>query len=136
MSFETRFQQMADRFVTEFGTSEPNVEVLWDNVQDDDNPNAREEWVRVAVNWGDSRSASMPARRYRTNGVFQVQVFVPKGSGTERAYEIGDNVRAAMQGVNVSGVRFRATSLRRVGVDERWFQINANTPFQFDDNIT
>ena len=134
MSFETKLKVLYDRFEAQFSASDPNVEILWDNVKDDTAPNAREPWVRVKVNWGDTRGASIPASRWRTAGVFQVQIFVPKGTGITAAMALGDAVSAAMQGITVSEIRLRATSLRPVGVDDGWYQLNANTPFVFDES--
>jgi hypothetical protein len=66
-------------------------------------------------------------------GVVAVQIFVPAASGTGLATELGDTVIQIFEGLTLSGVIFRATSLNRVGLDGAWLQYNANTPFQADE---
>ena len=72
-------------------------------------------------------------RRWRRVGIISVQIFVPAASGTGLAQELGDTVKEIFEGLTVSGVIFRATSLNRVGIDGDWMQYNANTPFQADE---
>ena len=133
MSFETAAQTILDRFDAQFSALEPAVEVAMPNVQFE--PNQQEEWVRIELLPGDSFQASVGAtRRWRNPGLVAVQIFTKINAGIERALEIADNVTTALRGVTVSGVRLKATSIRQVGAeDNRWFQINANTPYEYDD---
>lgn len=131
MSYGTTTTTLLDRFNAQFSTLQPAVEVLWPNVSGA--PNDREACVRATINWGERRQVSVgETRRWRTPGVFQVQVFVPQHDGMTAAAAIADHVVTAMQGVTVSGVRLKATSVVTVGPTSRWYQMNANTPFEYD----
>lgn len=132
MSFEASYVTLMDRFVAQWAVLQPTVETAYGNMDFD--PPTGEAWVRVTVLRGDSRQASIPQARWRNVGVFSVQCFAPLAAGEEPCLALADSVVTAMRGVTTSGIRLKATSLDRVGVDGTWLQINANTPFEYDDN--
>ncbi len=134
MGFDATESTIRSRFNTQWSSLRPTIPAFFDNAGDDVTPPQNSAWVRLTILPGASQQVAMGnTRRWRRIGVIAVQIFVPAASGTGLALELGDTVRDIFEGVTVSGVIFRATSLNRVGLDGAWLQYNANTPFQADE---
>ncbi len=134
MGFAATENEIRSRFATQWAIEQPSVQVFYDNAGDDVTPPQNTAWVRLTILPGQSQQVEMGRlRRWRRVGLIVVQIFVPAASGTGLAQELGDSVRDIFEGVTLSGVLFRATSLNRVGLDGAWLQYNATTPFQADE---
>jgi len=134
MGYAATESTIRSRFATLWASARPTVQVFHDNAGDDVQPPQNSAWVRLTILPGASQQVEMGRlRRWRRVGVVAVQIFVPAASGTGLATELGDSVIQIFEGITVSGVIFRATSLNRVGLDGAWLQYNANTPFQADE---
>lgn len=134
MGFAATESTIRSRFNTQWSSLRPTIPVFFDNAGDDVQPPQGSAWVRLTVLPGASQQVEMGRlRRWRRAGVIAVQIFVPAASGTGLAQELGDTVRDIFEGITVSSVIFRATSLNRVGLDGAWLQYNANTAFQADE---
>lgn len=133
MGFAATESTIRSRFDTRWSSLRPTIPVFFDNAGDDVQPPQNSAWVRLTVLPGASQQVEMGRlRRWRRIGVVAVQIFVPAASGTGLAQELGDTVIEIFEGLTLSSVIFRATSLIRVGLDGAWLQYNANTPFQAD----
>ena len=134
MGFAATESTIRSRFNTQWSSLRPTIPVFFDNAGDDVQPPQNSAWVRLTVLPGSSQQVEMGRlRRWRRIGVVAVQIFVPAASGTGLAQELGDTVIEIFEGLTLSSVIFRATSLIRVGLDGAWLQYNANTPFQADE---
>jgi hypothetical protein len=134
MGFAATESTIRSRFDAQWSSLRPTIPVFFDNAGDDVQPPQNSAWVRLTVLPGSSQQVEMGRlRRWRRAGVVAVQIFVPAASGTGLAQELGDTVRDIFEGLTVSSVIFRATSLNRVGLDGAWLQYNANTNFQADE---
>lgn len=134
MGFAATESTIRSRFDTQWSSLRPKIPVFFDNAGDDVQPPQNSAWVRLTVLPGASQQVEMGRlRRWRRIGVVAVQIFVPAASGTGLAQELGDTVIEIFEGLTLSSVIFRATSLIRVGLDGAWLQYNANTPFQADE---
>jgi hypothetical protein len=132
-SFTENESLIRSRFETQWTALRPAVTAIFDNVGDTAKPED-EAWIRLVVLPGNSGQVEFGmTRRWRRAGVVSVQIFVPAASGTGLAMELGDTVKTIFEGLTVSGLIFRATSLNRVGLDGPWLQYNANTPYQADE---
>lgn len=133
MGFAATEAIIRSRFDTEWTAAGRTEPILFDN-QGDDNVVRDSAWVRLTVLPGESRQVEMGnTRRWRRSGIVVIQIFIPTNTGTGLAQELGDAVLEIFEGLTVSGVIFRATSLNRVGVDGAWLQYNATTQFQDDE---
>lgn len=94
-------------------------------------------WVRLNTRPGDAFQVSLGKNRtFRHPGTVIVQIFTISGTGDGLAQQIADDVAAALRGVTVDGVRFKATSPPQyVGPDGPWYQVNCVTPFEYDDTV-
>ena len=134
MGFAAAEATIRTRFNSEWSSLRPTIPVFFDNAGDAVQPPQNSAWVRLTVLPGGSQQVEMGRlRRWRRVGVIAVQIYVPAASGTGLAQELGDTVRDIFEGLTLSSVIFRATSLNRVGLDGAWLQYNATTPFQADE---
>jgi hypothetical protein len=134
MGFAATESTIRSRFNTQWSSLRPGIPVFFDNAGDDVTPPQNSAWVRLTVLPGQSQQVAMGnTRRWRRIGVAVLQIFVPAASGTGLAQELGDTVIEIFEGLTLSGLIFRATSLSRVGLDGAWLQYNADTPFQADE---
>ena len=93
-------------------------------------------WVRLAILNGDAtqRSIGNPgANVHRHVGVITVQVFVPIDSGTHTARDLADDAAAIFRNQRFDGIRCDVPSVREVGPDDIWFQVNMSCPFRRDE---
>ena len=71
-------------------------------------------------------------RRYRHDGLFTAQIFVPIGKGLMEGYELAKLVSDAFEGTDTpSGVWFQNVRIREIGPDGEWFQINVLADFEY-----
>ena len=134
MGFAATEAVIRQRFDTEWQAARPTIPYVFDNVGDDVIAPNDQAWVRLTVLPGLSNQVELgKVRRWRRLGQVIIQIFVPAASGTGLALELGDTVRDIFEGITVSGVIFRATTLNRVGLDGSWLQYNAITNYQADE---
>lgn len=134
MGFAATESTIRSRFNTQWSSLRPTIPVFFDNAGDDVQPPQNSAWVRLTVLPGSSQQVEMGRlRRWRRAGVVAVQIYVPAASGTGLAQELGDTVIEIFEGLTLSSVIFRATSLNRVGLDGAWLQYNAMTNYQADE---
>lgn len=137
----TTWSQFADIFRTRFKdeVADPNsIDFVIDNEAeqkaDGSSFGADDEWCRLTIVQGDSRQRSMGTlRRFRTVGVAFVQIHVPLNCGDARARALADLVKAAFQGVTVSGVVFQMPSLGKGSRQAQWWHVTVSIPFRFDE---
>lgn len=105
------------------------------NETEEDGFGPEDEFVRLVIKSGDSfqRTLGNVSRRFRTPGVAFAQIHVPFGRGDKRGRQLADIVKAAFQGVTVSGVVFKMPSLREGGRQGSWLQFTVSIPFEFDE---
>jgi len=132
VTYDTVSQAILGQFDTAFTAEEASVEIAYPNVHYAATHGTP--FVRVTINWGNQRPASVGGadNLYRTVGVVQVQVFADEGTGPREALGIADSVVASLRGITVSGVRLKGTTLQTIGAKRGWYQINTTTPFEFD----
>lgn len=145
-TFTEAANTIRSHFRAEFHTLEPDVPISFDNVsglytaldeivqQSTDDNGDPAPWVRLNIRPGNAEMVSFGPRTYRQPGVVMTQVFIPAGTGDERANHIAEAIAGSLRGETVSGVRFGATSAPQfVGPDRNWWQTNVMTPFEYDE---
>lgn len=99
-------------------------------------PASPSKWARATVLPGESRKVSIGtpgSDRFRTPGLFVVQVFTPIGQGDNQGLTLAEAIKEAFQSITVSGVVFQTPYIVNVGRDDSWWQINVNCPYYADD---
>lgn len=115
------------------------IPVAWDNT-DDMTPSPDEPWVRVSVlHDGDPGSGQQTIgtnNLFRRTGNLVVNVFVPKGSGTEEMDGYVQDILNIFDEKTTAGpesVRFTAGRARENGVDGVWFMSTVVFDFGYDE---
>lgn len=114
-----------------------DIPIAWDNV-----PNgptlqaaidAKEPWVRLTIQHGDSLTAGIgSAPCVRRTGLIMTQVFTAERIGSAKAYQIATSLAQRLEYWQQGHLSTQASSVRRVGPKDRWFQVNVTTPFRAD----
>jgi hypothetical protein len=111
----------------------PNKSFDPNNQNDVGSFNVGGKWVRFTVNTGTSQQVSIESTPLkRITGIIVVQIFLPIDAGLGDADTLADHVRTIFEDQSFSGVICRATSKVNVGPSKEWFQVNANTLFNYD----
>lgn len=131
MSYEAEAATIRTHFKAGWGETTP---VAYEN-QTLKPPNGAP-WVRLTILNGDAFQADMVpgATRHRHPGAVTVQVFTEHGTGDGKARRLGDTAAALFRGQTIGGIVFRTPTVRAVGSDRTWYQVNVTAEF-FRDSI-
>lgn len=118
----------------------PGVVVKYQGVDTLDPPSQDTDWARVDMGHeaGGQASLSGPINgvtRWGQNGQIIVQCFGRiSAGGIDKAMEMACAVRDAFRGrATAGGVWFRRQTIREVGQDKGWYQVNATITFDYDE---
>lgn len=133
-------RRIKDLFNTGWGST---TEIAWGNVrfrpaEDSTLANTITEWVRLAVEHRRSEQIGMGAvgrRLTRYEGNVTVEIFTALHTSEDRATALVDIVRGIFEGVTDNGIFYRTTLPMEIGNAGGWYQVNAQTPFQWDIQI-
>lgn len=121
-------------FNTEWANRTP---VAWPNRKYD--PVVGTAWVRFSVIQADGFRTEFgsPGSQHRFLGTVFVQVFAPTLAGDGPALALGDQAAAILRSrsltVETAGrILLRTPTVRAVGEDQGWFQVNVSCPYLFD----
>jgi len=127
-SRETAHNIVRERFRREFA-SVRSVVVVYDNdptIQ----PSQATAWIRFSVKSGFADLMGLGrGGRVQVWGMATAQVFVPAGIGTGFVLPICDEIALRFRHVNEKGVSFLSPTVRTVGRDGGWWQMNVLIPF-------
>lgn len=118
------------------GWTGPQIE--WPNQQNFTKP-TKAAWLSVSIQGGASSQLELGGDRnvHRHVGIVVVSVFAPEGWGDKTALDWADTVAARFrryrQDFTDGSIVFRSPSIRAVGVDAGYYQVNVSTPFVCDD---
>lgn len=128
-------QTIREQFAAQWATLQPTVPYYFAGVPIDRQTIEGRAWVRLTILPGQTQQVGFNGsggRRKRTQGVANVQIFVPSGAGDGLAQELADSVAEVWEMRTIEGVIFRATSVQRAGEDGAWLLYSATTPYQGD----
>lgn len=92
-------------------------------------------WCAVSVLEGDAFHAEFGAPgRFRTPGVFVVQIFTPILKGDKASRDLADFIIPLFRSRIEGSIVWKTPSARKIGRDalNRWYQINITCPFHYD----
>jgi hypothetical protein len=90
-------------------------------------------WCKVSILEGEDVRQSVVPKRFRTPGVVICQIFDTPGKGDTEARQMADAIKAEFRAVTVSGVKFKTASIKVLGIQGPYFQINVSITFHVDD---
>ena len=133
---------MATGFADAHKTIEERVSTNWtstsiayENVQAKEFSDGDQDWVRVTVIEGDSGQigiGGVGAALHRNLGIVVIEVYTREDKGGRQARAHADGLAALFRGVQDNDITFRTPRVLPVGVDEGWYQVNVQVPFQWD----
>jgi Bacteriophage related domain of unknown function len=113
------------------------TQIEWPNRQF--TPPTKANWLRVVIQAGDAAQIEIggtPRNVHRHPGLVLVQVFSPADWGDKTALDLADQVAALFRRVRVEhtdgSIVFRTPTVRVIGVDGAYFQVNVSVPFVRD----
>ena len=112
------------------------IKVVFENSEGGDK-SSLDEWGRIVLREGVANSVSIGETILRRfTGVAIFSVFIGQEQGTRRARKIAGTLGNKFIGLRKDGLRVYTPYLNTVGKSEKWFQVNLNTPFEFDQSTT
>lgn len=92
-------------------------------------------WLRLVIRHSDSRQETLGKednRKFDRSGFVIVQIFVPLDEGMVDDTLVSA-VRNIFEGKTISSIRFYGVNVREIGPDTKWFQINIEAPFNYEE---
>lgn len=131
MNFIEERTAIETRFSTEWGATS---EVAYENVAF--KIPCDEPWVRLNIYGGAGEYRALGCLK-RYTGVIIVQIFIPSGSGTNKAREFADKVVGIFDSVSFGGsgadnIKCDVVSIDTMGTDKPFYRMNVSIPFQRD----
>lgn len=97
-------------------------------------PPTASSWIRCVIREGAGMQKDLnPSPRVRFVGVVKVQIFVPRGTGTDGAKDLADLIVPIFQRQVFSGIHCRAAELQELGEDEQWWAYSVTVPYYRDE---
>lgn len=112
--------------------------IVWDNTELD----TTSEWIRATFVPFNSSNATIGGTRVLRSGVFSIQIFIPLGGGSGRAYELSDLAVALLENIQMNTQGYTlftyAANVVQVGdgrrkvdqIERGQFQVNVNVPWE------
>lgn len=107
--------------------------IAWDNV--DYTPVEDQEWIRCTLLPSTTENNEIGTSKINY-GIFWIQIFVPKLTGTGRAYELADMLDALFSNVQFDDIVCYASDVQRTGDEGHdWFQLNVRVNYWSHERI-
>ena len=91
----------------------------------------QEPWARLTIQHGDSFVAGLGSEPcVRRPGLIMCQVFTKDNQGSRQAYQIADSLVEHLEFWRTDHLETLASSVRRAGPSDGWYQLNVSTPFR------
>jgi hypothetical protein len=116
----------------------PTLPIKYPDVAPPDGFPPQASWGRVSISdEGQGRPPPLVgeagSRRYTTDGILTVELYVLAGSGRREALALGQTALGAYRGQKtVGGVWFRRERVKDVGPDGAYYHVNFIAEYQYD----
>jgi len=110
--------------------------VQYENIQATQPKNAI--WGRLNILNGKTEPAALGLMKIRTPGVIVLQLFAPSYDGVRKLRELADDFSRIFNGQYLQLakgiIRFNVVGIKPLGLQNGWYQINAEVDFQHDED--
>jgi hypothetical protein len=132
MSYQSAHSTIRTRFADEWAIVQPTIPVAYPNVAF--TPPAAAPWVRLSITDATAKQVSLGAAQnyHRHNGLVMIEVFVPVATGDSTALTLADDAADIFRSWQSVGLQFRTPSIRTLGSDGTWYQVNVLIEFWRD----
>ena len=138
MSYALERQTIESRFNTQWAAATP---IAWDNVEYVPTPGTA--FVAISILNADAFQASIGGiggygQLHRFNGIININIFTPEGTGTATARGYADTAAAIFRSWSSSiatsqKITCRSPYITSIGEKEGWYQLNVTVPFFRDE---
>ncbi len=90
-------------------------------------------WARFIIDIFSTTLIEISAYRVRHLGVVSVQLFDNLGAGDKGLLSLYDIIEPNFRNQTTDGIVWRQPDLTRVGQSGKWYQVNVDLPFEFDE---
>ena len=114
-----------------------SILTVYDNAETDA-PKAIDgvKWCRFTILHAEEQRISVGVEDYRKHGRFVAQLFAPLREGTRQIMVVADAIVAAFRDTSVDGIRYRAITINRHGVNkQKEYQVNVECRFTADHSV-
>lgn len=123
------------KFITDWAAA---TAVTFDDEEFDPEAEGGNEWVRVTVRHRPSDPQTIGRtgnRRYDRVASVIVQIYtdVKTHPGRAQADARADAVKNIFEGIRLGGLVFYEADWREIGADGRWYQLNVEVPFSYEE---
>lgn len=119
---------------TTWNAATTSAPLIYDNLNAD-RPAVPSLFGRLTIHNVGGMLAALGASRFRREGLFSIQVFVPLGSGTQQADQVAQALVEALEDIGpatLGNVWLRNIGMQEVGPDGTYHQVNVEAEFTFD----
>ena len=127
---------IANRFLTNWASQTPVVLANEDEESPTDLDASNAPWVRLTVQELASRQetlAAVGARKVRRRGNAIVQIYTPRGNGTNPADLLVNSARAIFELVKFDGLDFETATERSRTPTDKWYRPVVESLFTFEE---
>lgn len=129
MSFAATANSLTGYYQTEVETGQ-TLTSIYEN-QEKASPDEGK-WADVFIQWGSSAQIEIGILRYRTNGIFTVELHNDISLGVGDLLELADIIAAKFRGTVIDAVHMEVPRIVNVGRVGKSYQVNVLCPFYFD----
>lgn len=129
MTWESEIEAIETRFNTEWAAG-PNTPIRFEN--DPRSAPTSGEWVECVVIPATAERSTLGIRNHRYTGFININIYVSKGTGTNRARVLADTAAAIFRDQQFSGIVCRSPDIVIVGDVNGFYQINVSAPYWRD----
>lgn len=135
LTYKQARREILSKFKTAWDTT--SYEAFYDDVKKQ-RSSSSSPWAVVTLRHTAGRQSTLSSdvgnRRFSRTGTLTVQIFTSAGKGLQESYDLAKVVSDAFEGsYTPGGVWFRNLTLREVGRDGEFFQVNVITEFTYDE---
>ncbi len=129
-------QAIETRMATQWNLLNPTIDVYYENTgQQASNGDT---FLDLVILYGEAKRKNIGYnyRNHRLKGFININVFVPRNTGSRTALGYADQVAGIFRDQQFDGVICLSPSIREMDQDKSWFQVNIRTEFWYDEVFT
>ena len=137
-SFKDIKNKINDVIATGLAISEPNLNIVYENVPPAFDTEDVDEWIRISVqpNSRIRQTNDNTSAIFENFGIIFIQIFTKTGNGTNREHEIIDSILAITTNYEFENLRIQQPNYTNDTIEDGWKQTNINIDYEWDTYYT
>ncbi len=129
-------QAIEERMDTQWTALYPSIDVFYQNTGQKASDGTTYLSLDILYGEAERKNIGVSYRNHRLKGFINVNVFVPRNTGSRTALGYADSVAGIFRDQNFDGVTCLSPSVRELDQNKSWLQVNIRTEFWFDEAFT